>query len=899
MARRVLLLLLSLTASLSGQTAGSGAVSCRNPAFCSTGKLQHYVGPVDSAEQANQAFSLTAWDKELIVFAETRLEQAVHTLDRYRRAGYGHIIPVLVDSEQCQAVVQLMASHGTSRPGLQGAAGNVSCGWYRTADEEGNRFPSGFEYFRHEVGTTAWWRKWFTVARAVSLGYNVMSVDADTLPLGDWYGMVKAPPASDYNMISQAESTEALNGGFTYIQNAAPDGPVAYLLYEGMHRVVRWAENASALVALSPNLIDEYGGVDQEDQTMLSDVLFSCLAGRPVYYFLLRTMGDDAAGWAKLGGREAWMEEVQGEALYKMDVTDAWVNPPLADLVWGDPYPPTQPPPREPGSGRLALQLRTGELRMPHAGGRWPKVYGGYLFAPAGPYTHAYRQAFRDLGVPLPPDPEDAEDEERARATKPERVLLTSVLIGGPLPDGRYSQLGSWLEHGWFLYGRLGHWHLHLNPPYTGGMGHVHAGLPPGLRLDQGKALALMHSGHHNWRLSARLSRSPARAFLATGGLNASDAAAALTRVVAYAKPAFVRAAQELARVAAALGAAVAWPAADCSSDWVLNPEYRNLSKPFRHSIPWVHINTHYTVSPFGKSLDHLKCEWTGFAQRGCLASSRGEIRPYGILAVELDHLVERHRRWAAGAQGPGPAGLRHEYTLRLQASAPGAAAPPPRSTDFQPVSYDDLVSLNADVIKLTAEVRMPYQWGAVLWLDRLVEVAGVLPPSVAEQVARLSADCPGLSATVQASLGALGALRLRAPGAALPLLLLLGAALTLPAASATAGAPVQDPVSSVRLQPREHAPALSGGGLALAPGPAHAMAEDKVFRSRRLLNGNVQVDVSPNQPPSPQAASAGTAAPGVSVSLEHATVDVDSKSGSGCVNIPGIGRVGWGGGCR
>ena len=36
----------------------------------------------------------------------------------------------------------------------------------------------GWKYFARGAGMTAWWHKWFTAARAVMLGYNVMAIDA-------------------------------------------------------------------------------------------------------------------------------------------------------------------------------------------------------------------------------------------------------------------------------------------------------------------------------------------------------------------------------------------------------------------------------------------------------------------------------------------------------------------------------------------------------------------------------------------------------------------------------------------------------------------------------------------------------------------------------------------------
>lgn len=55
----------------------------------------------------------------------------------------------------------------------------------------------------------------YTLCVQVMLGYNVMTVDTDTVPLADFYSRVKAYPASQYTMMSQAEDIYTVNGGFT------------------------------------------------------------------------------------------------------------------------------------------------------------------------------------------------------------------------------------------------------------------------------------------------------------------------------------------------------------------------------------------------------------------------------------------------------------------------------------------------------------------------------------------------------------------------------------------------------------------------------------------------------------------------------------------------------------
>ncbi|PNH03141.1 hypothetical protein TSOC_010840, partial [Tetrabaena socialis] len=243
----------------------------------------------------------------------------------------------------------------------------------------------------------------------------------------------------------------------------------------------------------------------------------------------------------------------------------------IADYVWeqlvpdGRDYPNITVPQRY--EGRLNVSLRSATLQMPHFRGEWPTVMGGYPFArEPGPRTRAYRQAFKDLGVPLPPDPEDPATQQKANDTKPELFGLTGTW--GP----NRVRYGEWMQAVWWTAGRHGMWHTALKPPITQGIGHVHGGL---MTLFDSKNIVLKYTGHWAWDAAARLKGGPEKVYYATQ----SDAQPrnAIHKVVAYApgvihyklsKDDFIRAVLNLARMAAALGAAAAWPAVDCSSDW-------------------------------------------------------------------------------------------------------------------------------------------------------------------------------------------------------------------------------------------------------------------------------------------------------------------------------------------
>lgn len=187
---------------------------------------------------------------QVIVTAESRIEPAAHFISRYHAGGYCHTLLALSSLQLCGDLQALLARAGV--------AVRLTCGAYRKTDEAGRNITAPLRIWKAEAGIPAWWWKWYTVARAIALGYNVLSVDSDTFPLSDFYHRVKAPPMSGYTLMSQAELGYAVNGGFAYIQNAASNGPVAWVFYELMQRVGRWLENSTALRAKYPGLWGEH-----------------------------------------------------------------------------------------------------------------------------------------------------------------------------------------------------------------------------------------------------------------------------------------------------------------------------------------------------------------------------------------------------------------------------------------------------------------------------------------------------------------------------------------------------------------------------------------------------------------------------------------------------------------
>ena len=67
-------------------------------------------------------------------------------------------------------------------------------------------------------------------------------MDSDVTVMDDPYKYFKHPPFKDLTVMNQPESSESPNGGLLYVQNAAPDGPAAFM----------FAGNTAHLLSLPP-----------------------------------------------------------------------------------------------------------------------------------------------------------------------------------------------------------------------------------------------------------------------------------------------------------------------------------------------------------------------------------------------------------------------------------------------------------------------------------------------------------------------------------------------------------------------------------------------------------------------------------------------------------------------
>ncbi|EFN57003.1 hypothetical protein CHLNCDRAFT_143657 [Chlorella variabilis] len=197
---------------------------CRESGYCSVGRLQAYVGEVDSTEGLKAALEACSYKKDFFLLT---IGSGGHLLGMNFvvgawKLGLANVMLHATSNESCAKLA---------------AAGyhNVTCVW---SDREW--FPNRDGKFNVGESTGIWAVRYILMARAVWLGYNVWLLDTDSYLYRDPYKYLKVPPLSNVTFMSMADNGNIINGGTSYIQNAAPGGPAAWTIAHMCERMIRF-----------------------------------------------------------------------------------------------------------------------------------------------------------------------------------------------------------------------------------------------------------------------------------------------------------------------------------------------------------------------------------------------------------------------------------------------------------------------------------------------------------------------------------------------------------------------------------------------------------------------------------------------------------------------------------
>ena len=86
-----------------------------------------------------------------------------------------------------------------------------------------------------------WLMRWFLFNSVARRGYNPLILDTDNSVRMDPYLFLKSAMLRPYQLVvSFDDGVPEINCGAVYAQNAAPDGPVAWITAEVVDRLLRW-----------------------------------------------------------------------------------------------------------------------------------------------------------------------------------------------------------------------------------------------------------------------------------------------------------------------------------------------------------------------------------------------------------------------------------------------------------------------------------------------------------------------------------------------------------------------------------------------------------------------------------------------------------------------------------
>ncbi|KAL4419331.1 hypothetical protein ABPG77_006019 [Micractinium sp. CCAP 211/92] len=247
-------------------TRAGGRMACEGSGMCSVGKVKQYWGEVTTNKQLRTMLEGLAYKKDVILVTSgvADLPSAINIVENAKYLGLANIFLLMWDESFCD---QVPAAYKPL----------ISCVW---------------DARRSEESASVFWdtmnKRWELAARALRMGYNVLSLDADTSLLDDPYHYLKHPLFARYNAIFHRDGVgyNDVNCGVMYWQNCHPAGPVAYMAVELADRTLRQREDTAAMKEMyKPNW---HVADSTWEQAMWNDMLHGAAHGRPV----IRTPGE-------------------------------------------------------------------------------------------------------------------------------------------------------------------------------------------------------------------------------------------------------------------------------------------------------------------------------------------------------------------------------------------------------------------------------------------------------------------------------------------------------------------------------------------------------------------------------------------------------------------------------
>ncbi|KAL4423657.1 hypothetical protein ABPG75_000958 [Micractinium tetrahymenae] len=240
---------------------GAGAkLACEESGMCSVGKVKRYWGEVTTNEQLRTMLEGLAYKKEIMLVTSglADLPSAINMIEDAQSLGLAHIFLLLWDESFCD---QVPASYKPV----------VSCVW------DARRSQESASVFWDQMN-----KRWEVIARALRMGYNVLSLDADASILDDPYRYLKHPFFAKYQALFHRDGVgyNDINCGVMYWQNCHPSGPVTYMAIELADRTLRQREDPAAMQEVyTPNW---HVAASTWDQATWNDMLHGAAHGRPI-----------------------------------------------------------------------------------------------------------------------------------------------------------------------------------------------------------------------------------------------------------------------------------------------------------------------------------------------------------------------------------------------------------------------------------------------------------------------------------------------------------------------------------------------------------------------------------------------------------------------------------------